>query len=191
MRLFCAVELPLQIRDRITKYVEELRSEIPAAGVRWEQPEKLHITLQFFGEVAAERVAGLARAAEETARGGTRFRASVEAPGTFPPRGRARILWLGVRDEAGGLIDLQKRLADSCARLGFPPEARAFHPHVTIGRTRRADRSTEELARRHRAALFEKADFEVRELVLMRSELGAGGSRYTPLSRHALATDDK
>lgn len=192
MRLFCAVELPSEVQDHITDYVNWSRGEFAAAaGVRWERREKLHITLQFFGEVEDGRIAELSRVVEEAAGVEARFSVSVEGTGTFPPRGRTRIFWLGVRDDAGGLMSLQRRLATLCAPLGFEPEARAFHPHVTIGRTRRADASVEELARRHRAARFDTAHFEVRELVLISSELGTSGSRYTPLSRHALATNQE
>ena len=83
---------------------------------------------------------------------------------------------------------MQRALETECAAAGFPHEQRAFRPHLTLARLRSAH-GARELAAAHREAPFEPQSFKVSELVVMRSELGPGGSRYTPLSRHRLGSD--
>ena len=80
---------------------------------------------------------------------------------------------------------MQRALETECAADGFPREPRPFKPHLTLARIR-SPQGAHELAATHRETPFEPQRFKVSELVVMRSELGPGGSRYTPLSRHTL-----
>lgn len=185
LRVFCAVELPEEVREAADAHAARLRRDFPEARASWPRPASLHITLKFLGEVEAARVAVLSRAAGASAEGFGPFELSVEEAGTFPPRGASRVLWLGVRDESGGLARLQRRLEEECEAAGFPREPRAFKPHLTLARLR-APKDAHALSEAHRRSTFGPHAFRVSELVVIRSELGPGGSRYTPLSRHAL-----
>jgi 2'-5' RNA ligase len=185
LRVFCAVELPEEVRDAAAAHAARLRRDFPDVRASWPRPESLHVTLKFVGEVGAARVEALSRAAGAAAEEFARFELSVEEAGTFPPRGAARVLWLGVKDPSGRLARLQRRLEEECEAAGFPREPRAFKPHLTLARLR-TPQAAHALSEAHRRATFGPYRFEVSELIVMRSELGPGGSRYTPLSRHAL-----
>lgn len=183
IRVFCAVELPAEIRAAVAAHAARLRRVFPDARASWARPESLHITLKFIGEVTATRVETISRAAGAAVEGGRRFRLSIEESGTFPPRGAARVLWLGVQDASGQLARLQQRLEQECASAGFPLEPRAFKPHLTVARLR-TPQGAHALSEAHRHTSFGPFHFEVAELLVIRSELGPGGSRYTPLSHH-------
>ena len=184
LRVFCAVELPAEIRAAVAAHATRLRREFPDARASWARPEGLHITLKFIGEVEAARVETLTRAAFAAVGGLKPFRLTIEESGTFPPHGAARVLWLGVKDASGHLAQLQSRLEQECAANGFPRASRAFRPHLTVARLR-TPQGTHALAEAHRRTPFGPYHFEVSELLVIRSELGPGGSRYTPLSRHS------
>ena len=184
LRVFYAVEMPEEIRARAGERARRLRSEFPDVRASWERPEKLHITLKFLGNVKPERVEALSGVAASVEYFDP-FELTVGEPGSFPPHGPPRVLWLGIVDANRRLVILQNNLEAGCASFGFPRETRAFRPHLTLARIR-APRGARELAEAHRETPFEPQRFKVSELVLMRSELGPGGSRYTPLSRHRL-----
>ncbi|HEX7955833.1 MAG TPA: 2'-5' RNA ligase family protein, partial [Pyrinomonadaceae bacterium] len=80
-RVFCAVELPEEIRAAVAAHASRLRRECPDARASWARPEGLHLTLKFVGEVEAPRVQALSRAAEAAAKGFSPFRLSIEGPG--------------------------------------------------------------------------------------------------------------
>jgi 2'-5' RNA ligase len=183
LRVFCAVELPAEVRDAAAAHVGGLRRDFPEARASWARAASLHVTLKFIGEVEPARVVELSRAAGAAVEGSSPFGLSVEGTGTFPPRGAARVLWLGVADESGGLARLQRRLEEECEAAGFPREPRAFKPHLTLARLR-ASKDAPRVSEAHRRQTFGPYPFRVSELIVMRSELGPGGSRYTPLSRH-------
>jgi 2'-5' RNA ligase len=183
IRVFCAVELPGEVSAAAAAHAARLRRDFPDARASWVRPEGLHVTLKFIGEVETARVEILSRAAGAAVEGFRPFRLSIGESGTFPPRGAARVLWLGVKDSTGQLSQLQRRLEEECGAGGFPREPRAFKPHLTLARLRNPQ-DAHALSEAHRQTPFGPFDFEVNELVLMRSELGPGGSRYTPVSRH-------
>jgi RNA 2',3'-cyclic 3'-phosphodiesterase len=184
-RVFCAVELPPQVRARAADHAARLRDRSTKVRASWPRADNLHLTLKFLGEIAQARVEALSNAASRAARSIQPFDLTLEGAGAFPPRGSPRVLWLGINDSSGGLVKLQSQLEDECEAAGFAREERPFHPHLTLARIR-APQGARELARVHQETGFAAIEFPVTELVVMRSELGAGGSRYTEISRHGL-----
>jgi len=182
-RVFCAVALPEEVRSRAATHVKALREAAPKARASWPRAESLHVTLKFLGEIETARVNSLKQAAARAAEGFEEFELAIEGAGAFPPRGMPRVLWLGVKDDSGRLAALQQRLEEECAAAGFARETRAFHPHLTIARLR-APADSQRLAALHEEIGFERAAFTVNELLVMRSEPGPGGSRYTEISKH-------
>jgi 2'-5' RNA ligase len=79
------------------------------------------------------------------------------------------------------LTQLFYRLEKAFAVLGYPPEGRAFNPHLTLGRVK-SPANRERLAKM--LAKLPPVDwppFEVKELILFQSVLSPQGSKYTPL----------
>jgi 2'-5' RNA ligase len=98
---------------------------------------------------------------------------------------RPRVVWVGVREETGALQALQRDVVKSMVPLGFEPERRAFHPHLTLGRTRRnvSSASQRELGESLAGVeVGELAQVQVASFRLMRSDLRPGGAIYTPLA---------
>ncbi|MBI2164648.1 MAG: RNA 2',3'-cyclic phosphodiesterase, partial [candidate division NC10 bacterium] len=67
MRLFVAVNLPSEVRERLAAVQDRLRRA--QADVSWVRAENIHVTLKFLGDVEAKRLerirpalAGVARA---------------------------------------------------------------------------------------------------------------------------------
>ena len=183
LRLFYALELPADVRARAFDHLKRLREHAPTVKVSWEHEEKLHLTLKFLGKTEPARVSALTDAAARAAATIAPFRLTLAGVGGFPSTHRPRILWLGITDTQGQLARLHERLEAECAPLGFAPDPRPFHAHVTLARIRTADAATRQLAHYHRQLGFAPLAFNVNELILMRSDLTAKGAQYTPLAR--------
>ena len=109
--------------------------------MKWVRPENIHLSLKFLGDVAATREAELRTALQQAAGGGARnepkpLTLQITGFGVFPDYHRPTVLWAGVTPEPG-LELLQHGVEQAFAPLGFPPEARAFRPHVTLARAAR------------------------------------------------------
>jgi len=184
-RVFFALSPDAPTRVGLERLLGELREATSAdpGTLRWVEPARLHLTLQFLAHAPVERLAELAALGAQVAAAEPGFDLSFGGLDGFPTLQRARVLWLGVQAGAEPLSRLAAALGAGLAELGLPIEARAFTPHLTLARSREP-RPCQAL--RERAAALPALGFRAQELVLYESELGAGPARYVPLNRLAL-----
>ncbi len=182
-RTFCAVELTADVRAQLRDHVRRLREAVPEASASWSNPENVHLTLKFFGNVPTQNLSKISTAASRVAKEFSSFQIRIGGTGVFPRRSRPQILWIGVEDSSGRLSDLQQRLEDEFAREGFPKEDRGYRPHLTIARLRRPE-DARPLAEAHIQTKFSFIEVPVNEFVLFRSQLSPTGSIYTVISKH-------
>jgi 2'-5' RNA ligase len=174
--------------------MDALGRKVPAESVRWVAPGNIHLTLKFLGETTpgqSDRVIGiLARLLTDR----RPFTLKAAGLGVFPTPKRPRVIWVRVEDSARQLIDLQSALEQSLAEVGFRPEGRAYHPHLTLGRTRRglngaAEQALSEVLSHHEIGAL--GEWRVEGLTLMRSDLRPDGPVYTPVRALALGVRAK
>jgi 2'-5' RNA ligase len=182
IRSFVALLLPEDLRERIASTIEGLRPL--GTAVAWVPARNLHLTLQFLGNQTEERLAEAADALEEVGAGCAPLEVAFHGIGAFPGLERPRILWIGAAQGGQHARALQGRVAEALARRGFSPEARAWHPHLTIGRVFDDRRWRREAGPSLRAALAQAATtsfgtVRVTEVALMRSDLSPQGARYS------------
>jgi 2'-5' RNA ligase len=185
-RVFCAIELPSLVHEKISQHISRLRAAAPDSPASWSRAENVHLTLKFVGEIPPRRVNDLSQATANAAAGFSPFEIVVGNTGSFPQHGTPRVLWIGVDDYSGKLAQLQAKLDEEGHRLGFEKEARAFNPHLTIARLRKPQ-GARALALAHKEMGFASTRVSVTELAVIRSELSSKGSNYTVISRHPLA----
>ena len=118
--------------DALAARIEAFRQRV--AGVRWVDTATTHVTLHFFAELPAERVGAVLAAVRPGAAGQAPFRLQPDRFGSFPGGPRARVLWVGLDDQADALAGLAARVQAAMAGCGFEVDARPFQPHVTLGR---------------------------------------------------------
>jgi 2'-5' RNA ligase len=187
LRLFVAVDLPEQVRGGLGRLQEELRRR-DLSDLRWASPRGIHLTLKFLGETPAGKVAAITAALASAIRGRPPFHLALGAPGTFGGRRGPRVLWLDVVGDIEPLRELQAAVEEALADVGFPPEERGFSPHLTLARVRQPAPvgTAERVAHALQAVTPPQADFDVRELLLMRSTLQPGGAVYERLAAFPL-----
>jgi len=168
--------------------VSALRSvagRFPFHGIKWVAGGPYHFTLKFLGEQDGVHVAAAGRALESAARASARFRVVLRGVGAFPGSGPPRVVWAGCREGKEELTRLASAVEEAFETEGFPPEARPFSPHLTLGRVKdpRAvpGRPFREVLAAESDTLF--GALPVDDLVLFRSDLSPAGPTYVPLVR--------
>ena len=132
MRLFVAIEVPEPPRRELRRRLDGLRDRLPRA--RWVDPENLHLSLLFLGETAEGDVPILAAKLREAFARCPPLDLRLSDGGTFPPGRPARVAWVGIEAPAE-LMTLQEGVTQAAVEtLGFEPEKRPYHPHVTLAR---------------------------------------------------------
>jgi 2'-5' RNA ligase len=184
-RIFCAIDLPAGVRASLMSRIKSLREAVPNAQPSWSREENIHLTMKFLGEIQTSRITDLSKAATQAAGYFSPFQVTVEDTGVFTKRGVPRVLWIGVKDKSGKLLKFHALLEERCAQEGFTREERPFHPHLTIARLRNPQGAAT-VALAHKEMPFEPLDVLITELLVIRSEPGGTGSKYTVISRHRL-----
>jgi 2'-5' RNA ligase len=185
LRTFIAVDLGKTLRDRCVALQENFTRA--GADVKWVEPDNLHVTLLFLGEVNDRDVPAMCAAVEEVCARLSPFSLTVEGAGCFPNPRRPRVVWVGIGEGTQEMVALHDALEGPLLDLGcYRREERQYVPHVTLGRVK-SERPTDRLA----VALAKQCGWKggqvtVKEVLVLSSELRPQGPVYTVLSRARL-----
>lgn len=189
IRAFIAIELNETVHIALREVQDRLKKAVPRGSVRWVQPEGIHLTLKFLGDIPAAQVQEISEALMRAGANVAPFTFTVEGRGCFPDSRRPNVIWVAVTEKSGALARLQKAVEAEVSPLGYPPEGRAFRPHLTLGRTnrRRGSDTLREVGAAVESTVVELlGTVDVRSLSLMRSDLRPGGAIYTRLAEAPL-----
>jgi 2'-5' RNA ligase len=184
-RLFFALPLPPEATAEIAALVERVRAEgVPGGGrdVRWVRLDGLHLTLRFLGPTLDDRVEAAVQAVKAAATGRAPFDVAIGGAGVFPPVGRPRALWLGLRDGAEGLSGLAEAVDGELAAAGWALDPKPFRPHLTLARSDGVAAGAAIGARLSEIAAATDVRFRAEQIGLYESLTGGGPARYVPLA---------
>ncbi len=169
MRLFVAVAVPQEIREKLASLGEEIRQD----GIVPVRPENMHATLKFIGEADEKKTKQIQEELKNIRFGS--IQCDVKGIGVFPSENYIRVVWAGI-ESSGKLEALAKQIQETVKE----GDAR-FSAHLTIARVKRkAD--LREFLEKHRNDEF--GSFTADRFELIKSELGPGGPAYTVLASY-------
>ncbi len=184
IRSFIAVETPESVRSEITKMITTFAKD--DFSVKWVKHENLHITLLFLGDVYTDFVQQGVDTLSGIALTQKSFELSLKNIGAFPSQHSPRVIWIGVDVGKEELISLQEKIETAFTTIGYKPEKRKFHPHLTIGRARERMRYAEKVLN----SQYESKSFLIKSLVFFKSTLSPQGPIYEKIKEfYFLATD--
>jgi 2'-5' RNA ligase len=190
MRLFVALDIEPEIRQKIGEFREQMRALAP--GVRWVGPETFHLTLQFLGET--QKLNEIKQALQQVR--GAAIGLSFRGTGFFPKAKSPRVFWVGIESDEH-LQELANSIGAALKPLGFERDAGPYQPHLTLARggsgrprpVRREHSAPGLLAVRAKLESNAPPDFgtmTAREFYLYESRLSPQGAQYTKLARYPL-----
>ncbi|MGQ9602666.1 MAG: RNA 2',3'-cyclic phosphodiesterase [bacterium] len=185
IRAFIAIPVDERIRDLASSIVKNLATA--GADVKWVEPQNLHLTLKFLGNISTDMIDQVSRILEDAVAGLNEFEVEIEGIGAFPSGKKPlRVVWLGIVDQGRLIEKLSSRIEEGCGKLGFQPEERGFKPHLTIGRVRQGSQNLARLRSAISSVEFNPLKLSVDRVNLMRSELSPRGPTYTVLRTFGL-----
>lgn len=142
-------------------------------NIKWTEPENLHITLHFLGEISSFQLDELVFSLHKIK--WKSFSLELEGLGIFSEKRNPSPIWIGVR-ESEDLQKLKKQIDSSLIREHLPIN-KNFVPHLTLGRWK----SYRESNWKEYINLFGNNahfHFSVETIYLIKSILTPKGSRY-------------
>jgi len=204
MRTFIAIELPQGIKDSLGQLQEELKAS--GADVKWVEPNNIHLTLKFLGEIDDKKLEKITRIIDDIAKEKNGFRICISSLGAFPKIDFPRVIWVGIDTGDKEAQEIAKELEEKIAKIGtstslkchgerrrtigIPKEGQPFSSHITIGRMR-SSLNREKLVQdlNNKAKLDgKKSEFYVTKITLFKSTLTPKGPIYEALKETNLKT---
>ncbi len=189
IRCFAALALPDAVKSALVKQRERLQAGYSRRGVRWVEADQMHLTLRFFGNVAAAQVPAVTEALAASARTFSRFSLRTDQLGCFPNTRYPKVIWIGIAGDTQALLKLQSAVASATQSWGDAPAEKSFAPHLTLGRVKTIH--ARELAELNTAMeqlpALSPVNWAVNKLEFIQSTLGPNGPVYRRLAECPLA----
>ncbi len=179
-RLFVALEIPDDIKERIKELRKEVASE--NSDFIWEPPGKLHLTLKFIGDVKDELVVPVTESLsflEQYLKINCRFTKF----GFFFLHGIPQILWIGLWVDTI-LFNIVEQINEKLSKFGVAVEGRKYKPHLTLLRIKK--RFPEQLVTKFNSFIIPEINFNSDCILLLKSELLPESSKYTVIKKFKL-----
>lgn len=137
MRVFIAVDIDEHIRKALGNLQSQLQGEMDVrkSDIKWVNPESIHLTLKFLGEIKDEQAVEVCDIIKQVAQRHNSFELAVESLGCFGGKS-ARVGWVATAAGSDELAQLQKDIEKQLAQAGWPLENRQFTGHLTLCRIR-------------------------------------------------------
>jgi 2'-5' RNA ligase len=133
IRSFISVDLEeAPIRERLVATQRDLQQT--GAQLKIVEPEIMHLTLRFLGEVPQTTVERVKEAMSSVRF--APFEIEFTGLGVFPNPRRINVVWVGIKKGAEQLNDVFRQLEPQLRKIGLPPDDKGFSPHMTIARVR-------------------------------------------------------
>ncbi|AWR97676.1 RNA 2',3'-cyclic phosphodiesterase [Acidianus sulfidivorans JP7] len=176
MRLFIAVQIP-QLH-KIFNVINEIN--LTGADIKLVEPENIHITLVFLGEVNDDKL-DLVKDSMLSLKF-NQFKVTLKGMGTFPSISRPRVVWIGISSGFEELRNIRSTLIKELGNRKIrPADDKDFVPHITLGRVRGPSNIANliDFVNRYRDEEF--GEFVVNKVILFKSTLTPKGPIYNEL----------
>ncbi len=189
VRAFFAIQLPQVVKVKIKTSCAAIQQDISSINLKWVNPENLHITLKFLGEIDLQLVGMYSKLVNDRVGRLKAFELEIMGMGVFPQIKKARVLWVGCNN-CDSLLQISKMLEEIGSNLGLPLETKKFSAHITIARIKFPLTPGEANILGNHLTANEHLSFgswKVNNFSFFKSELRSSGPIYTLLNTFKLA----
>jgi 2'-5' RNA ligase len=187
MRLFVALSVSADVRKSLASFLNELRQT--DSKPRWVNPENLHVTLKFIGQIAGEQLPHVTSALQNVATP-SGIALEIRGIGFFPNDRRPAVVWAGIQAPPE-LASLAAGVDEALGSCGISRETRPFAAHLTLARFKepRMSDSVRALIVKSKDRFFGKQI--ATEFHLMESKTKSTGAEYTTLHSFPFTAEEK
>jgi len=183
-RVFIALNFPDEQMKRIAVTQNAIRKNLPQTCIRWVQPQNIHLTLFFFGQVGRDQIDQIIKAMKFSSQLISPISLEVVGLGAFPRLNKPNVIWLGVRSDPQ-IFTLFDTLRNQLIKSRFSIESRPLSLHLTLARVSRnaTNIQREQIAKTlSKISITSLGNSLIKSLQLYESDLQPNGPIYTKLA---------
>lgn len=182
IRTFIAVKASQRVTNNVSSVVNRLAATNDQ--YKWVEPENLHVTLNYVGDVVDVEIPELCTLIKNAIEALPSFDMSLQSVSGFSSAQEPRVLWIGVDEGQDALTEIYKTLADVLHHWGVNRDRNEYVPHMTLGRVGRGGRWNDDLLNLvHKLRNHDGGFCHVNEVIIYSSYLDRSGPTYTPMAR--------
>jgi len=178
MRTFIALELSNEVKNELSRLQTELKKT--GAEIKWVNPENIHLTIKFLGNIASDKIERIKKILDETSSRSAPFKISLFRLGAFPSLDRPRVIWAGIDRGCAEVEKIAGIMEEKFGVAGFEKNDRPFSAHLTLGRVR-SGKNIPGLKKAISAVEVRPGSCLIKHIGFFQSTLTPRGSIYTPL----------
>lgn len=181
IRTFVAIRASNRINDNLSHLIERLAQT--GAAYKWVEPDNLHMTLQFLGDLPDREIPQFCKEVKLAIQHHAPFDISLAGVGAFPAVDEPRIIWAGVDQGSLELKNLYNDLHEVCRHWCTGRDRNEFSPHFTLGRLGRDGKWNQELLSEiNRIQAHTAGTCRIDRVVVYASFLERSGPSYAPMA---------
>jgi len=137
MRCFIAIDIDDSARKALAGLQQQIENsaDVKKGDVKWVEPQSMHLTLKFLGEITDQETVRVCNVVKDLAARHKSFDLDIKSVGCFGGTS-ARVLWVASSAAGDSLLRLQSDLDEQLAHAGWSRQQRAFTGHLTLCRVR-------------------------------------------------------
>jgi 2'-5' RNA ligase len=180
IRAFLAMTIPQKVRQNVGALIREFEHRSPE--IQWIPPDRLHVTLYFFGQVEEDiLLQKVVPVLQQALSSEPPLELSCGGLGVFPNWKYPKIIWAGITGATDRLLLLHEHIGYDLKPFKMKKDRRLFRPHLTIGRADKIRKDAHIIRKVEQLGPIQFGQILVKDLTLFRSELTKEGPIYTPL----------
>jgi len=172
MRLFIAIDLPQDLKEELSHLMTKLKK--CAADAKWVEPQNLHLSLKFLGEVAEDKIKKIEDIISIVSKKYMTLELSLEKFCFFPNKTHPRVFFVAT-DKGEEMKKIYSSFEDALQDIGFKKEGR-FKSHITLARFRSSKNI--DVLKKQIESITIKGEFPANEIILFKSILNPQGPIY-------------
>lgn len=182
-RIFAAVKI--HPGTEFLRIYNSIKRELSGERITWVNPDVMHLTIRFFGEIPEEEIAEIAESLTDAAIRSTSVNMEIKGVGFFGRIREPRVIWFGI-EHAGTLLALEQQVRKNLMAIGYHPEKEVFKPHLTIGRVKQPVNPDifSKVMEQFKNSMIQQVTLS--ELILYESILNTRGPQYVALKKMVL-----
>jgi 2'-5' RNA ligase len=174
VRTFLSLNINNTLKEKVSEYQADVKKALADYDIKWENPEKFHLTLRFLGDVFEDTLNKLSQDLEKTEFEFDKISFTSDSIDFFPNKRKPNVIFLGLKETKNYSEVLTNEIDRVIPKYGINPDKK-FVPHLTFGRFRKENRKGIE---EKIFPIIEHINFEFGSFYLMKSIMDFRGSQY-------------
>lgn len=174
IRTFLSLNVESSLKSMLGAIQDDVKTELKNYHVKWENPDKFHLTLRYLGDIDESKIEELAYILDRLKVEFESIKFAVDDIGFFPNQKYPNVVFISLAEEGNNSGKLVEFIDKILASFGIKPDKK-FIPHITLGRFRRDKRICLDKPVEVNVV---PANIEFDRFCLMKSVLQSGGSEH-------------